>query len=530
MLTKPQVFYDNNLKLALGFQNYFNLKKAQQIRPMLYDGSVIAKETNVISIADSKETLMLEDNGLKKLKYHLGQFDTVVKKQITLDALTEGEWGFEHTKAIFLKEIIPFLKTLEDIFNVFDKDLLNECFEIQKKQFLIENDRLLDQIISQDIVNIVLNCSVDMNTSVNVNSFVAMNDSVNYVEKKRFRKLKGKDKDDNAAQVLNTTFIAPGMYKLDQVTLAHMDTNNWETQYDYNKADMEQLLFFRVFVEQAKSLTLWIVIFTLLVRNIMDEVDIEDLTIEQYFSLTQENQTPKKIKDMTITEYMEYEKKMNKNHISNTKTYLLTYFSKSTPTHDPIREFAHYFVPNQPGAESNCDSEDMEEEVEYMTDDEVDISEQEESNHGNTQNIQHFEEKDDVDKWLNAKITKHMSMQGVENTEDALINIIKSIKKDMKGDIMKKQIEASIANIGNETFFIASNEVDTDDDNTSPIASCLLPKELSPGSFLLPFNIDGHSLYAITTLEAKDNIMPLDVYKYLGLDKLRDAGTIENTT
>ncbi|GJZ46228.1 phospholipase-like protein [Tanacetum coccineum] len=261
----------------------------------------------------------------------------------------------------------------------------------------------------------------------------------------------------------------------------------------------------------------------------MDEVDIEDLTIEQYFSLTQENQTPKKIKDMTIAEYVEYEKKINKNHISNTKTYLPTYFSKSAPTHDPIWDFSHYFVPNQPGAESNCDSEDMEEEIEYMTDDEVVMSEQEESNHGNTQNIQHFKEKDDVDKWLNAEITKHMSMQGVENTEDALISIIKSIKKEMKGDIMKNQIEASTANIGNETYSITSNEVDTDDNNTSPIASCLLPKELSPGSFLLPFNIDDHSLYAITTLKAKDNIMPLDVYKYLGLDKLRDAGTIENT-
>ncbi|GJT40191.1 hypothetical protein Tco_0940056 [Tanacetum coccineum] len=41
----------------------------------------------------------------------------------------------------------------------------------------------LDQIISQDIVNIVVNSSVDMNTSVNVNSSVAMNDYVNYVEK-----------------------------------------------------------------------------------------------------------------------------------------------------------------------------------------------------------------------------------------------------------------------------------------------------------------------------------------------------------
>ncbi|GJW75781.1 hypothetical protein Tco_0135151 [Tanacetum coccineum] len=245
---------------------------------MLYDGSVIAKKTNVISIADSEETLMLEEESrskmllkqsdpnvlekkvnikpiiyaelnrlsedfgkrfvlqqelsdeqafwlqtlhpntdqstsslvkieapwelpkvslvntsLKKLKYHLDQFDNMVKKRITPDALTEGEWGFEHTKAVFLKEIILFVKTLKDIFNVFDKDLLNEvtevqtvfnqmevvfqqyhvdkqCFEIQKKQFLIENDRLLDQIISQDIVNIV------------VNSFVAMSDFVNYVE------------------------------------------------------------------------------------------------------------------------------------------------------------------------------------------------------------------------------------------------------------------------------------------------------------------------------------------------------------
>ncbi|GJV12278.1 hypothetical protein Tco_1353819 [Tanacetum coccineum] len=148
----------------------------------------------------------------------------------------------------------------------------------------------------------------------------------------------------------------------------------------------------------------------------MDEVDIKDLTIEQYLRLTQENQTPKKIEDMTIAEYVEYEKKMNENHISNTKSYLPTYFY-------------------------------MEEEVEYMTNDEVVMREQEESNHGYPQNFQHFEENDDVNKWFNAEITKHMSMQGVENTEDALISIIKSIKKEMKDDIMKKKIEASTANI-----------------------------------------------------------------------------------
>ncbi|GKB31277.1 hypothetical protein Tco_0870678 [Tanacetum coccineum] len=40
----------------------------------------------------------------------------------TPDARTEGEWGFEHTKAIFNNEIIPFLKSLKDIFKCVEKD------------------------------------------------------------------------------------------------------------------------------------------------------------------------------------------------------------------------------------------------------------------------------------------------------------------------------------------------------------------------------------------------------------------------
>ncbi|GJX24477.1 hypothetical protein Tco_0228922 [Tanacetum coccineum] len=37
MLTKPQFFYDHTTKQALGFQNPFYLKKAQQLEPKLYD-------------------------------------------------------------------------------------------------------------------------------------------------------------------------------------------------------------------------------------------------------------------------------------------------------------------------------------------------------------------------------------------------------------------------------------------------------------------------------------------------------------
>nr|GEW43856.1 hypothetical protein [Tanacetum cinerariifolium] len=57
--------------------------KAQQIRPMLYDGNVIAKETNVVSIDDSEETLMLEEEIRSKML--LKQSDPLVlEKKINI--------------------------------------------------------------------------------------------------------------------------------------------------------------------------------------------------------------------------------------------------------------------------------------------------------------------------------------------------------------------------------------------------------------------------------------------------------------
>ncbi|GJT15979.1 hypothetical protein Tco_0874685 [Tanacetum coccineum] len=170
---------------------------------MLYNGTVIAKETNVISIADSKETLMLEEESRSKmfLKQKLS-----IEQAFSLKSSPSSEEP--STSSTPVKTNVPkeLLKTLKDTFNNFDQCLLDEIievqtvfnqmeqameqcrletksFEIQKKQFLIENDRLLDQIISQNIVNIVVNSFENMNTFVNVNSSVALNYFVNYVEK-----------------------------------------------------------------------------------------------------------------------------------------------------------------------------------------------------------------------------------------------------------------------------------------------------------------------------------------------------------
>ncbi|GJX90102.1 retrovirus-related pol polyprotein from transposon TNT 1-94 [Tanacetum coccineum] len=239
MLTKPQFFYDHTTKQALGFQNPFYLKKAQQLEPKLYDGNVI-KNTSAIVIPDSEETLMLAEESrskmllkqkdpmmlekkvnttpnfvnspeptfssrptkvevlkelpkvsmvntsLKKLKYHLAGFDVVVKERTTPTAITEGSWGFEHTKACFRDEIIPFVKALKDLVNTFNQYLIDglsevqnvfhqmeqaveqhQTFEVKMNQVLNENERLLEQVISKDIVNIIVNSSVD-NSDVNV--------------------------------------------------------------------------------------------------------------------------------------------------------------------------------------------------------------------------------------------------------------------------------------------------------------------------------------------------------------------------
>ncbi|GKB36334.1 hypothetical protein Tco_0881276 [Tanacetum coccineum] len=187
ILTKPQFFYDHTSKQALGFQNPFYLKKAQQLEPKLYDGNVI-KITSVIVILDSEETLMFAEESrskillkqqdpmvlekkanttpvdytnsmnssypspscrpikvevpkelpkvsmvntsLKKLKHHLAGFNIVFKERTIATAITEGSWGFEHTKAYFRDEIIPFVKALKDIFNTFNQYLIDELSEV----------------------------------------------------------------------------------------------------------------------------------------------------------------------------------------------------------------------------------------------------------------------------------------------------------------------------------------------------------------------------------------------------------------
>nr|GFA63298.1 hypothetical protein [Tanacetum cinerariifolium] len=126
MLTKPQVFYNHSTRQALGFQNPCYLKKAQQLKPKLYDGRIIEKSDVVIP--DTEETLMLAEESLQTDEPNLSATTTIVEVPKELPKVS---MGFEHTKACFRDDIIPFVKALKELFTSFDQCLIDEVTEVQ---------------------------------------------------------------------------------------------------------------------------------------------------------------------------------------------------------------------------------------------------------------------------------------------------------------------------------------------------------------------------------------------------------------
>nr|GEV00777.1 retrovirus-related Pol polyprotein from transposon TNT 1-94 [Tanacetum cinerariifolium] len=119
------------------------------------------------------------------------EFDKICKKRITPTGLTEGERGFEQTKKCYLKEVIPFLKTLKENFEGIQKALTKEIKEmkdvfeeleagvaenvvdrkhdaIEQKNLLIANDNLIAECLSKEVF------SVATNSELNVARFTEM--------------------------------------------------------------------------------------------------------------------------------------------------------------------------------------------------------------------------------------------------------------------------------------------------------------------------------------------------------------------
>nr|GEW84092.1 reverse transcriptase domain-containing protein [Tanacetum cinerariifolium] len=139
----------------------------------------LSSSTTIVEVPKELPKVSMVNSSLKRLKFHLASFDVVVKERTTATATTEGTWGFKHTKASFKDEIIPFVQALKELFNSFDQFLIDELIEVQNvfnqmehcveknklqdkmNDVLKENERLLEQGISVDIVNILVHANVN---------------------------------------------------------------------------------------------------------------------------------------------------------------------------------------------------------------------------------------------------------------------------------------------------------------------------------------------------------------------------------
>nr|GEY13575.1 hypothetical protein [Tanacetum cinerariifolium] len=203
----------DNLAEALGFQNPCYLKRAQQLKPKLYDGSVIEK-SNAILVYDSEKTLSLAEESRSKMiekqkdlkmaekKVIIKPIDYVVLNQLSKDfetrfvpqtelsaeqvfwsyysvQLEEPNLSASTTKVEVPKELLKVslvnssLKRLKfhlASFDMVQMELAVEQHYAEKTKFqtktenvLKENDRLLTHTLSVEIVNIVVHDCMNVN-------------------------------------------------------------------------------------------------------------------------------------------------------------------------------------------------------------------------------------------------------------------------------------------------------------------------------------------------------------------------------
>nr|GFB37158.1 hypothetical protein [Tanacetum cinerariifolium] len=97
-----------------------HLKEKESLEQMYFGNSEepnLSSSTTIVEVPKELPKVSMVNSSLKKLKFCLASFDVVVKERTTAIAITEGTWGFEHTKACFRDEIIPFVKALKELFN-----------------------------------------------------------------------------------------------------------------------------------------------------------------------------------------------------------------------------------------------------------------------------------------------------------------------------------------------------------------------------------------------------------------------------
>ncbi|GKA81535.1 hypothetical protein Tco_0788227 [Tanacetum coccineum] len=218
--------------LMANFSSYdsdVNLEKAQRIKPTLYDGNVLTKKHDVISMINSEETLILAEESRSKMTEK--QNDPISKEKNELSAeqafwlpilnLTSEQLVVQPTPVKTevpheLPKVIPFMNSLMELFKDFDYGLHLELNE--KKAIFNQIEAEVEQCFVHTAINFIA-AVVDCSKSVN-----------------------------------NSRVIAPGMYKIDLQPLPSILRKNKEVHEDYLKITKDHTDTLRRIVEKARDL------------------------------------------------------------------------------------------------------------------------------------------------------------------------------------------------------------------------------------------------------------------------------------
>ncbi|GKF00923.1 hypothetical protein Tco_0027846, partial [Tanacetum coccineum] len=200
---------ESRSKMLLKHKNNMMLEKKKQVDTTPIDYAALNqlyKEPTNVEVPKELPKVSMVNTSLKILKYHLANFD--VKEMTTPTAITEGLWGFEHTKDCFRDEIIPFVKALKDLFSTFNQHLVDELSEVQnvfyQMEQAVEQHRIESKTFENDSVNMhecqkCLKLKTELQTDsdlqcVKCNGCMLSNNHDLYVAKSRFVKKNSKRK------------------------------------------------------------------------------------------------------------------------------------------------------------------------------------------------------------------------------------------------------------------------------------------------------------------------------------------------
>ncbi|GJX88367.1 hypothetical protein Tco_1115191 [Tanacetum coccineum] len=114
---KPDSLYHTKQKMALGYQNLFYLKQAQQKQQILYNGKVLLENHDPPAVYDSEKTLQLAQENKSREELYLSNTSktTIVSKSISIP---NDEFLGDTTPSVarkFLNEVKSTIVTLQRV-------------------------------------------------------------------------------------------------------------------------------------------------------------------------------------------------------------------------------------------------------------------------------------------------------------------------------------------------------------------------------------------------------------------------------